>query len=388
MYNEFVKKYQIALIIATFSTLIYFFSAEPTHQNLHYFTPLADSLMQGRLDVEPSPQLNELVPHQDKHYVVYPPMPAVVLIPFVAIFGENFNQKWASIFIAGLSIGFFYLLVGRFTKEKWIQVSLTALLAFGTNFYFTALAGTSWYFAHICAVFFTILSLLCASSKRPFLSGIFLGASFLSRLPTILIFPVLAYLVVREEGNKERLRVLTKFSVMIACAIIIFGLYNYFRFGRTTETGYSLIPGILEEPWFSKGVFDFSYLLRNLEAAFASFPQISAHFPYFVPSNYAMAIYISSPALLLVFATKIKEGAVRFLVLSSALASLPGFLHATVGFTQFGYRFSLDYIVLLILILVFSFERVDRKVAIPFVALSIAINLYVVYLYKIGLFSY
>ncbi|OQA52268.1 MAG: hypothetical protein BWY43_00582 [candidate division WS2 bacterium ADurb.Bin280] len=383
-----MKKALIALFIASLSIAIYFFSTKNSYQNLHYFTPLAKSFLQAKLDVEPSPQLNELVPFQDKHYVVYPPMPAVALVPFVAVFGETFNQKWASIIIAGLSVALFYLLLDRFTTKKWIKVSLTALLGFGTNFYFTSLSGTSWYFAHVCAVFFSILSLLLASSKRPFLSGLFLGASFLSRLPTILNFPILLYLLFEKIDKKNRAGVLTNFCAAVFLAIIIYGLYNFFRFGSVAETGYSLIPGIMDEPWFSKGVFDFSYLFRNLKAAFASFPQISTHFPYFVPSNYATAIYISTPALVLLLLTKIREGRVLFLILSVILSSLPGLTHATVGFTQFGYRFSLDYIVLLILILVFSFQKVGWKIALPLVGISIAINLYVVYLYKLGIFGY
>lgn len=383
-----MKKSQIAIILVLASFVIYFISAQKTYQHLHYFVPLANSLLRGRLDVPSNPALNELVPYNGKNYLVYPPMPAVVLVPFVAVFGPEFNQKWASLIIAACSVGLFYLLTTKFTKKTWAQVLATVLLGFGTNFYFTSLAGTSWYFAHVCAVFFSILALLAATGKRPFWAGLMLGFSFLSRLPTIMIFPISIYLLLEKTDRKDRLRILTNFFLALISCIIIFVLYNKLRFGSFTETGYSLIPGILDEPWFSSGVFDFSYIPRNLEAAFASFPAFSAHFPYLVPSNYAMAIYISSPALVLLLATKLKEGKVKVLLLSILLAALPGFMHATVGFTQFGYRFSLDYIVLMVLVLIWSFERVGWKISVSLVALSLAVNVYAVYLYHAGLFSF
>ena len=383
-----MKKIQIVILLTLISFIIYFISTQKTYQHLHYFAPLAQSILHGRLDVPANPSLNELVPYGGKNYVVYPPMPAVVLLPFVAIFGPDFNQKWASIIVAALSVGLFYLLLTRFTRNTWIQILLTILLGFGTNFYFTALAGTSWYFAHICAVFFLILALLFATGKKPFLSGLMLGFAFLSRLPTVMVFPILIYLLLEKGERKDRTRTLTNFFAALICAIIIFGLYNKLRFGSFTETGYSLIPGILEESWFRNGVFDISYISRNIKAAFASFPKLTARFPYFVPSNYAMAIYISSPALVLLLATKPKEGKVKFLLLSILFTALPGFMHATVGFTQFGYRFSLDYIVLMLLALIWGFDRVGWKISAGFVALSVLINCYVIYLYKIGLFSF
>lgn len=382
-----LNNYQIATIFFVLTIAVYFLFTPKTYQYLNYFTPLANSLLHLKLDVPDNPNLNELVPHAGKFYVVYPPMPAVVLIPFVAIFGADFNQKWASIIIAAISVGLFFLLSTRFTKKRWISIFLTLLLGFGTNFYFTSLVGSSWYFAHVCAVFFTILAFIGATSKKPLLTGLFLGGAFLSRLPTIMIFPILIYLLMEESEKKERTRLLTNFLVAVLSAIIIFGLYNKLRFGSFTETGYSLIPGILEESWFSKGVFSVSYVWRNIRAAFASFPIISTHFPYLVPSNYAMAIYLSSPALVLVLYSKFKEGRVKFLLMSIILAAIPGFMHATVGFTQFGYRFSLDYIVLLILMLASSFERIGWRAALVLLSLSLAVNFYVIYLYQIGFFS-
>jgi len=113
-----MKKFQIAVIFVFLSFIVYFVSTQKTYQHLHYFVPLADSLIHGRLDVPANPSLNELVPRNGTFYVVYPPIPAVVLVPFVAVFGGDFNQKWASIIIASITVGLFYLLSAKFTKNR------------------------------------------------------------------------------------------------------------------------------------------------------------------------------------------------------------------------------------------------------------------------------
>ena len=382
-----MKKIYIALIIFAAALLVYSFFAERGFQHRNYFAPLANSFLHGRLDVEPKPWLNELVPVEGKYYVVYPPAPALVLLPFAAVFGQNLNQIWPSVLLAAFSVSIFYLTVAKFAKRDWVAILITALFAFGTNFFFTALTGTSWYFAHIATVFFLSLSLLCATSKKPFLTGLFLGLAFLSRLPTILAFPVLAFLVLNREKREDWLGVLTQFVFPVLFAIIIFGLYNFFRFGNFFETGYSLIPGVLQEPWYNKGIFNFEYIPRHLKIIFLELPKFSPKFPYFLPSSYGMALWLTTPALLLIALNK-RTQAVLWFLLSIFLIAIPSLVHGTIGFTQFGYRFSLDYILLFLILLIPIFERIGWRLASIFAILSIVINLWVAILFKLGFFHY
>ena len=72
-----------------------------------HFTYLADAFLRGHLDVDAAkaPWLSELVPHHGKSYVVYPPMPAVLLMPWVAAFGAQFPSWAFSISLASLCVG-------------------------------------------------------------------------------------------------------------------------------------------------------------------------------------------------------------------------------------------------------------------------------------------
>ena len=70
---------------------------------LDYFVPLADAFLHGRLGLDGAPPwLNELVPTADGRFaVVYPPAPAVLLLPLVAVFGRGLHQEIPSMLKIG-----------------------------------------------------------------------------------------------------------------------------------------------------------------------------------------------------------------------------------------------------------------------------------------------
>ena len=383
------KIYWLVLAVALAFTVYLMFSYKKK-QNLDYFVPLANSMIHGHLDIPFQPRFEELVPISGKYFVVFPPMPAVILIPAVAIMGLDFNQVWASVFLAALSVGLFYLLIERFTKKLWVAISTTVLFGFGTNFFFTSLAGIPWYFAHIVAIFFLLLAMLevTSSRPRPAIAGLWLSGAFLSRLPTILSIPIFIYLILKESHPGNRARTTAAFFAPIIIAILLFGLYNWSRFGSFFQTGYSLIPGVLQEPWYTHGIFSLSYLPRQLSAIFLYMPKIMGKFPFFQPSNTGMALWLTTPALLLLPFAKSKQYKLAWFYWTALLVAAPLLLHGTVGFTQFGYRHSLDFILLLLIPLAFAFERLGRKISLAFVGLCLLINFWGALLFQLGILRY
>ena len=382
------KNVYLFLLIFVLTFAIYAFFSEKPFQQRNYFVPLAHSFLQGKLDVNSQPILNELVPVNGKYYVVYPPAPAIALMPFVAFWGLNFNQTWGSIFYGALAVAISYFVFARITSKKWVVIALTVLLGFGTNFFFTSLAGTSWYFSHIMVVFFLALALFEATGKsRPWLVALLFSAAFLSRLPVLLAFPLFAYFTFKKNPRDWKLNLLI-FFLTAGLILTIFGFYNAVRFGSPFQTGYSLIPGVLNEFWYQKGIFSLSYIPRNLRVAFATMPAITPYFPFFLASSFGLAFWISTPALLLLPFIKFKKWLTLWLIAAVILVFLPSLMHGTPGFTQFGYRFSLDFILFLLILLASAFERVGWEIAITFVAISIAINLWTVILFQMGVFRY
>ena len=86
-------------LIASLSAFIVYFALSMLRESpfgvtpTAYFNYLADSFLHGQLHLRLLPSsLHDLSFFDGRYYLYWPPMPAVVLMPFVAIFGVNFSD--------------------------------------------------------------------------------------------------------------------------------------------------------------------------------------------------------------------------------------------------------------------------------------------------------
>ena len=89
----------------------------------------------------------------------FPPLPALVLLPFVAIWGLAVNDQAIFIVLAGVDVALCWWAIGRLPVSVVVRLATTIFFAFGTVFWFTAQIRTTWYQAHIVAVGLTFLSI-------------------------------------------------------------------------------------------------------------------------------------------------------------------------------------------------------------------------------------
>ena len=148
----------LAFFLSTF--IVYYLTGEGGATPYHYFVPLADAFLEGRLYVLDKPRwLNELLEINGRFYVIYPPMPAILLIPQVAISGLKANQTLASVFWASINVTLVYFLMRKLTTNLRIQIWLTLLFGFGTIHWYIASIGKGWFFAHSVSILFLILAI-------------------------------------------------------------------------------------------------------------------------------------------------------------------------------------------------------------------------------------
>jgi hypothetical protein len=339
------------LIVALVALFVFLLSKGPAPGQNH-FVYLADAFLHGRLGVTGGGTvLAEIVPYNGSFYVVYPPMPAVLLVPFVAVFGTNFDQGLMSIFLACLCVAAIWLMLKKTGVNGKKTVWLTALFGFGTCFWFVASVGSSWYIEHVSAVFFLTLAIIVALyRKNPFFVGLLLGFAFLSRLPVVLSFPFFLLLIYDQNTlRRPRLKQVIYFLVGLGLIVALYELYNFGRWGVFWDLGYGLIPGIGQDPYFADGIFSLSYIPRHIYAIFFQGPILLNGFPYFEPSWMGLGLFFTTPAFIYIF-----KGPWNKLSKYAGLAViciLPILItHGTVGFTQFGYRFSLDFTPFLMLL--------------------------------------
>ena len=141
---------------------------------------------------------------------------------------------------------------------------MTLLFGFGTIHWYIASVGSAWYFAHITSFLFLTLAIYETFTKRrPFLIGLLLGASYWSRLPTILSLPFFLIMLsdnewLKKSNNPSSLRInfipLLKLGLGVGIFVILNFAYNYLRFGTPFDIAYSIQAKA--EPWlYPKGLF-------------------------------------------------------------------------------------------------------------------------------------
>lgn len=338
-----LKRNHLVSLLAFLGIVFIYFLTSAGNTPYDYFTRLAQAFLSGRWWLTENPSwLSELIPVDgSKFYVVYPPMPAILLLPFVVVFGKDFPQQYLAHLVGAGTVVLTVILSWQIKRDKILALWSGALVGFGSIIWFLASVGSAWYLGQITAAFFLTAALLEGlTRKRSWLVGILLGAAFLSRTHTILSLPL--FLLLLKERFKDSSHIL-QFGLPLAFFVGFDAIYNYIRFGTPWNQGYFLIPGTTSEPWFAKGIFHPSYIIEDLKVAFLALPKLLPNPPYIKPSWAGMAIWITTPAFVFALKSKFKEGVVKLSWLSILLIFLVVGMHGGTGFAQFGYRFAADF---------------------------------------------
>src|SRR2546422_2512694 len=119
--------------IAAFTFAIYLASSA-LYDPYNQYERLADSMLHGRLDLIDPPDYLELAHSPDGAYVINPPAPAVLLIPFVAIWGLNTNQVVISMLVGAAAVGLFWVAMRQLDWDIRLSAASIALFAFCSDF--------------------------------------------------------------------------------------------------------------------------------------------------------------------------------------------------------------------------------------------------------------
>lgn len=360
----------ISLILFLTTLIIYLLSYRGEGENYNYFVLLSDAFLHGRVYLLTNPPwLNELIKFKDHFYTVSPPMPAILLIPFVLLFGVSFSQPILSILIGSVNVSLCFLVILKYFKDEKLAIWMSILFGFGTIHWYHAEVGSSWYIAHIISIFFVWLSLLfLKANKNIFLSGLLISFAFLSRIPTILAF---LFPLVYLRDKLTRVKLLILFAVGLLIGLGLNSLYNYFSFGSLFNIGYSFYTK--SDPWYKYGLISFKYIPIHLQELLFSLPSFRNTFPFIIPSLFAMSIFFTTPAFIFAIFANYKNR-LEFAALATIIAiAIPNLMHGGNGFTQFGYRHSLDFIPFLLILTASGINKINwwKKIII---LISIIIN--------------
>lgn len=357
---------------------------------IDYFNPMAQSLMQFRLDIQNPVQTHDLIKFQDKWYTPWGILPAVLLIPLQLLKGRFVPTFYLSLFFSSLTTLIVYFLLKRLRREFLPNLStlgiyaLLVLFAFGTTQFYVGTLGSVWHVNQIVASFFGTLGIFIIFKKNRspidyFFSSLFFGIGFLGRPTMIFLLSLPVSLFISDLLQEKKLFVDQKIKyikqaiIIFALPIILFGLifflYNYVRFGDILQTGYDYIQesGNLQEIRVRNGLSSVKNIPQNAWYLLFELPKFQ-----FINSNivfnfnlYGNSIFFLTPPFLAIFLAPLIIRKKRPIRVNSLIASLwiavlatiiPILMHYSSGWIQFGYRYSLDITVLLLLLSVFGIK--------------------------------
>lgn len=355
---------------------------------LAYYHEQAQAWLDGQLNIDCFFSCPDLTSYKGLWYVPFPPLPSLLMLPWVWAFGaEKTNTVLFSMLVGSLNVSFiFFFLMG--VKNRGLALTsnahvlwMTLLFGVGSVHFYMSIQGTVWYLAQICAVSFVLLA-AWASVKRksPWLVGFFLGMAMLGRPHLAFLFPF--FLGLFWNGNLKNLTYwglrMGSMACIFACGLLV---YNHIRFEDFSDFGYLTqnISPSLKSDLLNHGQFHWIYFKRNVYRMFLAFPTWFLHTDAPNPNFQGLSIFCTTPAFIYAIHALKKDMSSILTWLSIALVSLPLVFYYNTGWAQFGYRFSLDFMIPLVFLLCIAGKGRNPRWFNVLILVGTCINLYGAY---------
>jgi hypothetical protein len=398
----------IGLVVACF---VLYSLTRPAWQTVYnHFVWQADAFLHGQASIRyPVPAtdtspgnafFNDVVPVVDaagnetgRGMIPFPPLPAVVLLPFVAIWGMATDQAFLAVVLGALDVGLAFWLLGRLPIRAGLRAALTVFVGAGTALWYASSLGTTWFLAHAVAVGLTLAAVAMALDaddraaaldpgaprslldRQQVIAGLLLGLAVTSRLTVV--FGAVFLLFVGGGGSWTRRAVGAALGMAIPIGALL--AYNLAVSGTLFNPVYESLYRY--EVWAypelnyhaAWSLQDVRYIPQNLGIMLGGLPDLmptcdagvpreiwsTAGCSWVVPRPVGMSLLLTSPAWLLAAAglPLLRDRRVAGALLATLVIAFVNLMHFSQGWVQFGYRFSLDFAPFLLVPLALGTER-------------------------------
>jgi len=398
----------IGLVVACF--VLYSLSRPAWQTVYNHFVWQADAFLHGQASIRyPVPAtgtspgndfFNDVVPVVDaagiqtgRGMIPFPPLPAVILLPFVAIWGMATDQTFLAVVFGALDVGIAFWLLGRVAIRSRLRAGLTVFVGAGSVLWYASSLGTTWFLAHLVALGLTLAAVAIAldaddrstaldpAAPRPLLdgrqvlAGFLLGLAVTSRLTVA--FGVVFLLFVGGGGSWARRAAAAALGMAIPVGALL--VYNLAVSGTLFNPVYESLyryevwayPDLNYHAAWS--LQDVRYIPQNLGIMLFGPPDVmpacdpgvpraiwsAAGCSWLVPRPVGMSLLLTSPAWLLAAASApiLRDRRVAGGLLATLAIAVVNLMHFSQGWVQFGYRFSLDFAPFLLIPVALGSER-------------------------------
>ncbi len=265
--------------------------------------------------------------------VPFPPLPAVVLMPFVALWGLATDGQVIFAILGGIDVGIAWWMLGRLPIRTWVRVAATMFLGLGTVFWYAAQIGTTWYQAHVLAVGLALAAIAVAlgadrgaalreddleeddrdrdagpgegrglgrspfggaralvPDRRQFLAGLLFGLACTSRLTIVFAAPF--FLLVGGGGTWLRRGWSAALGAGIPLAVLV--VYNLVSTGSAFHPGYQHLYE-LEASFYPGLNYNLDWLIEDPRYLPQNLGIMLLNTPVWMPTEVPSALGIGDP---------------------------------------------------------------------------------------------
>jgi len=298
-----------------------------------------------------------------RFYVSFPPFPAVVMTPLVAIWDYAVNDVWVTLVFAAFNAALLFLLLqflvrrGHSDRSREDNLWLTVLFIFGTVYLFSAIRGEVWFTAlimgvtlHLGALFF-----LVDLRRNLLVGGLLVGLAMATRTPLVFlcVLPVLHVLWTDDGFRKSdwagAFGKAIQLGVPVALLLGVLLWYNAVRWDNPLEFGHTYLVEGMRDSIRRHGLMSSWFFGGNLSAAFLNPPVLTweGGTPLRI-THHGLGLLWTTPVLCLLVASPNRTPLFKKLLVAALVVALPGLFYQNTGWQQFGYRFGLDWLPLLV----------------------------------------
>jgi hypothetical protein len=352
------------------------------HSPIDQQTRQAAAWLEGRVDLARAPEFLEIAEFGGRSYVSFPPVPALVELPLVALFGTSTPNALVGIYLFWLLALSAQLVVLRrrgFDERSAVLASLA--FVFATNLYATCVRANVWAYGQslgycLAAVGLAFVAHNPGRGLRGSGPGYLLLALAVGCRPLLLLLlPLFWVLDVRTSGRLPGRAALTAAAWMAPVGLAL-AAYNHVRFGNPLEFGHNYLPWAQGLP---EGIFSLSYLPWNAYQAFLHLPGLQAEWPFLRFDSTGTAFWLhNAPVVIALYGLVARpfdrwvKAAAAFAVVTVGFAVL---CYEGKGNAQLGFRYVIDLLPAAFVAFAFAFQRFTPAMAAASLV-SAALNLY------------